>query len=412
MFARSEVRWPARAAWIALALVAFTAVACADSDVVAIGAGGLRDAGVPGFVGSPDAGPDTGETPPSTPAALCIATDCVAPFATCPNAAGTLSRYRCTTDLSSDPMNCGACGNDCGAADSALHVLIPCVDGACQAVCFNRYLDCNGIVDDGCESDPLEDPHNCGACGIDCGPGGKCIGGKCGCDPGSVECNGQCRDLTSDDANCGACGHDCAAETADAGPIPPHMTYGCSNSSCSQLECAREGGSFWADCNQDLADGCEVDLTLTDENGHYDANNCGQCGRKCAPGVPCVNSPVAGITCLECPIGQTRCGDLCLDTDVDPANCGACGNSCRSPVRIWENEQGGQVVCDRGRCGYACKPGFADCNDNIEDGCEVELARDPHHCGQCGAACDNGVGQPCINGQCAMTDCDAGGPVK
>jgi hypothetical protein len=33
----------------------------------------------------------------------------------------------------------------------------------------------------------------------------------------------------------------------------------------------------------------------------------------------------------------------------------------------------------------SCSSGFADCNGNGADGCEVDLARDPNNCGSCGS---------------------------
>lgn len=52
--------------------------------------------------------------------------------------------------------------------------------------------------------------------------------------------------------------------------------------------------------------------------------NCGTCGRACAPGEVCQ----AGSCALFCAGGTTRCGDACADTDVDPMNCGRCGVAC------------------------------------------------------------------------------------
>ena len=39
------------------------------------------------------------------------------------------------------------------------------------------------------------------------------------------------------------------------------------------------------------------------------------------------------------------------------------------------------------------------------DGCEVDLQTDPHHCGACGHECDLALGQPCVKGECVVTEC-------
>ncbi|MDP3214925.1 MAG: hypothetical protein Q8S73_12525, partial [Deltaproteobacteria bacterium] len=39
-----------------------------------------------------------------------------------------------------------------------------------------------------------------------------------------------------------------------------------------------------------------------------------------------MDAPTDVVT--PCPTGTTRCGDRCVSTDSDRANCGACGQSC------------------------------------------------------------------------------------
>jgi hypothetical protein len=51
---------------------------------------------------------------------------------------------------------------------------------------------------------------------------------------------------------------------------------------------------------------------------------------------------------------------------------------------------------------------FRNCNNFIEDGCEINISDDPANCGACGNACAAGV--HCIDGKCGclppLTDCD------
>jgi len=381
-----------------------TVFACSSRDEVLMFGAGTNDSGAPppSFVEPDAASGATGDGGRLEPESLmCMTTECPPPFATCPSF-GALPNYACSTDLSSDPANCGACGNTCGAGASAHHFKAGCTNGVCQPLCEAGYSDCNGIPDDGCESNPKTDPNNCGICGNQCPDGVACIGGTCGCPPGMTECNGTCVDLTSDDANCGTCGFACADhQPEDAGTVPPHMFHGCWEGQCKDLRCYRDSKVFWADCNQNVdADGCEVDLKKPN------SEHCGQCGNQCAPGQQCFSTSDTGMDC-QCKGSKHLCPATsgtgsCVDLDDDTKNCGSCGYVCPTITNA-------DPACSQGRCGYICRPGFADCNGRSSDGCEVDLNSDPRNCGSCGNACDVGAGQPCAGGKCATTECDAGG---
>jgi len=177
------------------------------------------------------------------------------------------------------------------------------------------------------------------------------------------------------------------------------MFFGCKEGQCNDLHCVHGLLEFWADCNQDIdKDGCEVDL-------RSDEDNCGVCGNACDPGQKCLDQS-GSIECL-CKLGQTLCpartneSESCVDLENDPRNCGACGYVCPYVPNA-------KPVCSRGRCGHECLPGTADCNGRDDDGCEVELNKDPRNCGACGASCDVARGQPCVGGHCLMGDCDEG----
>src|SRR6185295_2865580 len=61
-------------------------------------------------------------------------------------------------------------------------------------------------------------------------------------------------------------------------------------------------------------------------------------------------------------------------------SCGACGKSC-APAHA-------DATCAAGTCGITgCQGTFADCNGVVADGCEVDTASDPGHCGGCDVAC-------------------------
>ncbi|MDI1483908.1 hypothetical protein [Polyangium sp. y55x31] len=62
-----------------------------------------------------------------------------------------------------------------------------------------------------------------------------------------------------------------------------------------------------------------------------------------------------------------------------------------------------------GQGGDACEPGHADCDGNAANGCEVDTQVDPAHCGACGAACTATNGTPgCSAGSCVIAACDPG----
>jgi hypothetical protein len=52
-----------------------------------------------------------------------------------------------------------------------------------------------------------------------------------------------------------------------------------------------------------------------------------------------------------------------------------------------------------------CYFGFKDCNGIAKDGCEVDVASDPSHCGACGNACE-----PCVKGSCRTIETLAARP--
>ena len=195
-------------------------------------------------------------------------------------------------------------------------------------------------------------------------------------------CGGQCTDVQSDPRNCGSCAAACTVLQG---------TASCTAGACGVGGCDQG----WADCNNDPADGCEVEVAT-------DPDNCTACGKVCT----IVNAvPACSNACYirACDFGTDDCNsdvtDGCETSTVsDKLNCGSCGNSCKG-------EPHATVDCQNAACAVTgCQAGFADCDGNTGNGCEVQVATDNANCGTCGTVCKNGL--VCKNGGCTCAMCN------
>jgi hypothetical protein len=82
---------------------------------------------------------------------------------------------------------------------------------------------------------------------------------------------------------------------------------------------------------------------------------------------------------LLCADPQVICNEQCVDTSLDPENCGDCNSICASGV------------CNIGEC-LICAAEESVCGRQC-----ANLATDPDNCGACGSPCMSGL---CSNGQC------------
>jgi len=213
---------------------------------------------------------------------------------------------------------------------------------------------------------------------------GICAGSSCdlSCNVGWGNCdsdttNGCEANLATDSSNCSACGMAC--------PSSPHASSTCSNGTCSALLC----NAGFADCDNNPTNGCET-------YPRDDPNNCGACGNVCGS----VNNGTTTCSKGACRIAFCNEGYGDCDgnpdngcetyTNDDPENCWGCGNICRS--------DNGTATCSAGLCGIICNPGFADCDYNPYNGCEIETYADSNNCGACGNVCE--PWQTCNGGSC------------
>jgi hypothetical protein len=101
-----------------------------------------------------------------------------------------------------------------------------------------------------------------------------------------------------------------------------------------------------------------------------------------------------------CPSPTTACDGACVDLSADPARCGACDVACTNAH--------GTTTCVAGACAPACEAGYGDCDGDAANGCETPTDADLGHCGACDVVCRNAHGATaCVAGACAPA-CDAG----
>ncbi len=228
-------------------------------------------------------------------------------------------------------------------------------------------------------------------------------------------CNGQCISVTTT-YNCGFCGNVC----------PP--TSKCINQQCVGADCRHDSQcSFGQKCVQGHCQ-CPTGQTLcgsTCTQIFDDINNCGGCGKACAPGQRCVNGVC--ISCLtnsdcgngqvcannqcECQAGQTLCNGTCTDITSSAEHCGGCGNLCQGQCINATCECNppctGGKECINGQC--QCPAGQTLCND------QCSFLTDCNNCGACGQTCGpcevcNAAGElvsKCDPNQCEV--CEPGG---
>lgn len=183
-------------------------------------------------------------------------------------------------DADIDPLNCGACGNVCDLPNTSTHV---CVDGACFSfICNGGFGDCDDDNSNGCETDIDSDVVNCGLCGNICSlpytATHFCSGGECfidTCASGFDDCdtddaNGCETDIHSDPNQCGSCGNTCDLSNTN--------THLCSGGQCFINTC--DGG--FDNCDGSHPNGCETNIDNDD-------SNCGSCGNSCNPLQSCVS---------------------------------------------------------------------------------------------------------------------------
>ncbi len=158
----------------------------------------------------------------------------------------------------------------------------------------------------------------------------------------------------------------------------------------------------YADCNDDVLDGCEVNLRT------LHLKSCKNGVIECADGfASCDNDLETG--CETSVLGNQyncgKCDNICKDENPYCLS-GECSNKCEYDIC---NNVCMQLAvnhiqsCNPGNNILNCTDGYGNCNKLLEDGCEVDLNNTPDHCGECGHACEDG--EVCSSGECIENKC-------
>ncbi len=166
-------------------------------------------------------------------------------------------------------------------------------------------------------------------------------------------------------------------------------THAASTGTCVNGYCAYACLPGFLDCDNNTDNGCEVDSAVS-------ASHCGTCENACPTAANGTAQCASGTCTLACDPGWADCtpgADGCeTATDTSLDHCGDCTTVCPAAGGAHA-----KAVCGSGSCGLLCESGWSDCNNDPSDGCEINTASDPNHCGTCGLSC-NGVA--CVAGTC------------
>ncbi len=238
--------------------------------------------------------------------------------------------------------------------------------------CIEGFADCDGDVSNGCEANLTADA-SCGSCNNDCKTSNKaCVDGTCQSNlcvgnanaPDMCIVGGEniCRNVKSNDADhCGACNYKCSEQSV----------ANATSNTCTEGKCIYECKTDYVNIGSGtFSDSIECVNPLND-NKHCGAESNENKGEDCTQksGFICSRG-ICSESCLE---GASLCKGSCID---------------KSATHV--------AGCDESS--ITCETDYADIDEIVTNGCEVNLKTDNNHCGLKGNICSNG--RTCINGKC------------
>lgn len=308
-------------------------------------------------------------------------------------------------------------------------------DGGDPEDCDGRDNDCDGNVDEACsctDADTQEcysgpaatreiTPCMAGTQTCSGGRWGTCVGERlprtetCDNSGADDDCNGMQDDILGLGDACtvaadGICGQG-VQQCGDAGlecvtPMPDEFPETCNGRDDDCDGSTDEGFDTLTDAGNCGGCGNVCDGTCCDGvcvNTDIDEDNCGACEMGCGATQECCGGSCNPVDvcagCAEdCGAGESCCATECVDTQTDRFNCGGCGIACGA----------GSVCCagtctpeDDAHCGGSCGDCTATGNGLCCNGACVP--RDADHC----TSCVTGCGSECCADQEVCTDTDS-----
>ena len=223
-------------------------------------------------------------------------------------------------------------------------------------------------------------PREATRCDEDACPEGQtCVGPICA----NIDCGPEHPELCPTDVLCRE-NDECPARADCAVPV-------CANSLCLYAQGTDCGPNEWCHPDQgciprttSIVDAGTVDGSIFDGGVASDGSAASDGAfhdSRLNTDVGVIDAGVDGAG--GCPTGFGDCDedpDDC-ETPLDTtSNCGGCRIRCGPGPQA-------EAACIDSECGLICDTGYRNCDDDLVNGCETDITRDPLHCGGCGDFC-------------------------